>query len=289
MRAWIHALLLAFLLAAGASRAQQPGNYEGLWWADPPGSDPGWGLNVVHQGGVLFATLFIPGNDAIGPYWFVMPDMRRTGAAIDAQGNFLWETYQGGGYYTSGPAFDSPSFDPQRVVRTAFGNWYLHFYPDGRARIESSRYEFGRREVMLTRQLFGSPTPVCTHGGAPGATPNYTALWWASPPGSESGWGINLVQQGDVIFATWFTYARNGEGTWFVMSDARRTATGAFSGTVYRTTRPVSGAPVNTPVGSATFTFNDLSNGAFTYSVDGASGSKAITRQLFASPQTVCR
>ncbi|MGC1818702.1 MAG: S8 family peptidase, partial [Casimicrobiaceae bacterium] len=38
------------------------------------------------------------------------------------------------------------------------------------------------------------------------AAPNYQGLWWASPAGSESGWGINFAHQGDVIFATWFTY-----------------------------------------------------------------------------------
>jgi hypothetical protein len=34
---------------------------------------------------------------------------------------------------------------------------------------------------------------------------NYQGLWWKSPAGSESGWGINFAHQGDVIFATWFT------------------------------------------------------------------------------------
>ena len=42
--------------------------------------------------------------------------------------------------------------------------------------------------------------------GMSGATtPNYEGLWWRSPAGSESGWGINFAHQGDVIFATWFT------------------------------------------------------------------------------------
>ena len=38
------------------------------------------------------------------------------------------------------------------------------------------------------------------------SAPNYQGLWWNAPPNSESGWGINLTHQGDVIFATWFTY-----------------------------------------------------------------------------------
>jgi hypothetical protein len=35
--------------------------------------------------------------------------------------------------------------------------------------------------------------------------------------------------------------------------------------------------------------FSDASNGTFTFSVNGVTGSRAITREVFASPQTVCR
>jgi hypothetical protein len=41
-------------------------------------------------------------------------------------------------------------------------------------------------------------------------------------------------------------------------------------------------------VGSATFTFTDPSNGTFTYSVNGVTQSKPITRYLFSSPATTC-
>jgi len=42
---------------------------------------------------------------------------------------------------------------------------------------------------------------------------NYEGLWWASG-GVEAGWGINFAHQGDVIFATWFTYDTDGSGLW---------------------------------------------------------------------------
>ena len=38
-------------------------------------------------------------------------------------------------------------------------------------------------------------------GQPPVAGTNYEGLWWNAPPGSESGWGINLAHQGNVIFA----------------------------------------------------------------------------------------
>jgi hypothetical protein len=52
----------------------------------------------------------------------------------------------------------------------------------------------------------------------PTAAPNYEGLWWNAPGGSESGWGINFAHQGDVIFATWFTYDVNGKAMWLTMS-----------------------------------------------------------------------
>ena len=32
---------------------------------------------------------------------------------------------------------------------------------------------------------------------------NYTGHWYNA---AESGWGLNIVHQGDVLFPTWFTY-----------------------------------------------------------------------------------
>ena len=55
------------------------------------------------------------------------------------------------------------------------------------------------------------PTPVNVVAAGP---PNYQGLWWAAPAGRESGWGIDLAHQGDVIFASWFTYDASGKGLW---------------------------------------------------------------------------
>ena len=38
--------------------APGPANYEGLWWANPAGSESGWGINFAHQGDTIFATWF---------------------------------------------------------------------------------------------------------------------------------------------------------------------------------------------------------------------------------------
>lgn len=124
---------------------------------------------------------------------------------------------------------------------------------------------------------------------------NVQGLWWRSPAGSESGWGLNLVQQGTILFVTWFTYDSDGSGLWLVMSDARRTAANTYAGTIYRTTGPAfsavpfdSSRVVVTPVGSGTLSFTDADNGTFAYNVNGVSQAKPITRLVFATPVSTC-
>ena len=73
--------------------------------------------------------------------------------------------------------------------------------------------------------------------GVPAPTPAvYEGLWWNSPAGSEAGWGINLAQQGDTIFASWFTYDLTGKAWWLVMS-ANKTAPGMYAGTLFQVDR----------------------------------------------------
>ena len=73
---------------------------------------------------------------------------------------------------------------------------------------------------------------------APSTHLNFEGLWWNSPGGSESGWGINVAHQGDVIFATWFTYDATGKAWWLTMT-ADKTGENVYSGNLIRT----NGAP----------------------------------------------
>ena len=124
---------------------------------------------------------------------------------------------------------------------------------------------------------------------------NVQGLWWRSPAGSESGWGVNLVQQADILFVTWFTYGEDGSGLWLSMSDTRRTAPNTYSGAIYRTSGPpFSAVPfdpariVVTQVGTGTFTFTDPDNGTFAYNLFGVSQTKPITRMIYALPASTC-
>ena len=58
---------------------------------------------------------------------------------------------------------------------------------------------------------------------APSLIPaNYQGLWWSAPAGSESGWGLALAHQGDLIFVSWFTYDLTGKAWWLVMTGRPR-------------------------------------------------------------------
>ena len=125
---------------------------------------------------------------------------------------------------------------------------------------------------------------------------NFQALWWRAPAGSESGWGLNITHQGDILFATWFTYDVNGHGLWLVMPNTRKSADKVYAGSIYHTTGPAFNAVpfspaqvVATEVGTVTLTFADADHGTFAYVVNGVSQSKPIVRQAYSTPLSVCR
>jgi hypothetical protein len=124
---------------------------------------------------------------------------------------------------------------------------------------------------------------------------DYQGLWWNSPAGSESGWGLDIAQQGDLWFAAWFTYDQNGDPTWFVMPRGERTSGEAFAGTLYQTTGPDFNAAFDasrvtaSAVGTLSLRFSDPNSGTMEAVVNGTRVAKAITRQIFASPVPVCK
>jgi hypothetical protein len=130
----------------------------------------------------------------------------------------------------------------------------------------------------------------------PPVASNHEGLWWASPRDSESGWGINFAHQGDVIFATCFTYDATGKAWWLFSVAAETAVPNVYSGLVKTATGPAfnavpfdSNAVVRTTVGNATITFADGNHARFDYTVNGVVQSKNLTRQVFAQPGTVCQ
>lgn len=260
-----------------------PPNYEGLWWNAPADSEPGWGINLAHQGDIIFAT------------WFTYDE---TGRALWlAMSASLTETgvYTGTLFEATGPPFDSVPFDPNQVFGTAVGTGTLTFTD-----FDTGTFAYTINGITqtksITREVFGQ-LPTCTFGIQTDLTLayNYQDLWWAAPAGSEPGWGVNLTHEGDTIFATWFTYDLDRTPLWLSVA-APKTAAGVYSGTLYRTTGPpFDSVPFDptkvgaTAVGAATFTFTDGNTGTFNYRVNGVTQTKAITREVIVAPGTVCQ
>jgi hypothetical protein len=263
-------------------------NYTAVWWASPPGSEAGWGINFAHQGDIIFATWFT--YDANGKPWWLIAEAHKTAPGV----------YSGDVSTVIGPAFNRvpfpPGGSPGGATETIVGTATLTFAGDGSA---TFRYTVNgiTQTKTIVRQEFGT-LPTCIWGAQPNLAlaTNYQDLWWNS---SESGWGINFAHQGDIIFATWFTYDASGT-PWWLIAEAHKTAPGVYSGGAATVTGPAfnavpfppAGSPggaTETTVGTATLTFADGNNATFAYSVNGVSQTKQITRQVFAEPGTVCQ
>jgi serine protease len=267
-------------------------NYEGLWWAAPAGSESGWGINFAHQGDTIFASWFTYDSTGKG-LWLVMT-ATKTGDGV----------YAGTLSQLTGPAFDAVPFpplgSPGGAVATVVGTGTLTFTDTNGGSFAYTVNSIAQTK-SLSRQVFG-PLLTCVYGAQPNfaAATNYQDLWWATPGGSESGWGVNLTHQGDTIFATWFTYDHDHTPMWLVAT-APKTAPGIYRGTLYRLTGPPfsavpfppmgsPGGASGTPVGTATFTFSDGNTGTFAYTVNAGTQTKNITRELFHPPAgTVCQ
>jgi hypothetical protein len=115
-------------------------------------------------------------------------------------------------------------------------------------------------------------------------------LWWND---TESGWGANVAHQGEVIFMTLFVYGADSKVRWYVASDMVSRG-GAdpltFDGPLYETTGPYLGAVTfdassigTRAVGTATLRIPNVNSGTLSYTVDGVSVAKAITRHTFRS------
>jgi len=114
------------------------------------------------------------------------------------------------------------------------------------------------------------------------AATDYTDTWWAAA-GGESGWGINLTQQGNFIYGTFYVYGQDRKATWFTAQMTRDGTAERFTGGLYRVTGTWYAAPVwqgyeIAQAGTATFTPGSAYAGTLEYSVDGTTITKSIER-----------
>jgi hypothetical protein len=140
---------------------------------------------------------------------------------------------------------------------------------------------FLRRFFAVVAAAIALPAAATTH------STDYTDLWYLP---TESGWGVNIVQQYDTVFATFFIYGSDNTPRWYVAPDTRSVASPAgqntFTGPLFSTIGTYFGAPwggptQNTQVGSVSFAFSSPTSGAVSYTINGVSVTKALVRQTW--------
>jgi hypothetical protein len=275
--AWRQCTVLAVMMLASALAHAQV-SYQGMWWV---AAESGWGMNLAHQGDVIVAAWYTYDTDG-KPLWLITSTIK--------QGD---GSYTGTLFRYTGKPLAQISGGSATTGSTNVGSVTLRFPTADTATLN---YTFNgvAQQKNMTRYNFSTP-PTCsfTTGSLAGAT-NYTDLWWNA---QESGWGINLVHQSDVIVTAWYTYAADGRAMWLIGSPGRG-ADGSYSGTLFR-------ASIGTPllqingmpsvqqsnmqnVGSIKLRFTDGQTATMEYTVDGATQTKTIQRFAFSSPRTIC-
>jgi len=122
-----------------------------------------------------------------------------------------------------------------------------------------------------------------------GAPYDYTDDWYVP---SESGWGVNLTQSDNFIFAAFYIYGANGQPTWYSANmtwDGQSQFVGplyANTGTYFANTWNVNNSG-QTQVGVASFTPSTQNNyqGTLSYTVNGVGTTmKTVTRFSLTPP-----
>ena len=112
-----------------------------------------------------------------------------------------------------------------------------------------------------------------------------TGLWWNA---NESVWGLTVTQQYGIIFVAMYTYGTANNPIWYVITNCPVVA-GGCTGGIFKVR---GGSPLTanwapnltlTKVGTGTLAFSDANTASMNFTIDGIAGSKAITRQIFAS------
>jgi photosystem II stability/assembly factor-like uncharacterized protein len=283
----------AIAVAEGNSNVAWVGHNNGEIYRsqDAAGSSPNW--TRVAQGAIPLRTVNRIVVDRANPNRVMV-------ALTGFVPNNLWQTTDGGATWTSitGNLPNAPIFDVKRhaahpawlYAATSVG---VFTSEDGGATWSTTNE--GPANIRV-RELFwidDNTLGAATYGrgmfkvalSASGA-PGYQDLWWGGT--QENGWGMSITQHGSILFGAMYIYDGQGQPLWAVMPGGTWNAGfTSFTGSLYIPSGSWFGAydvsrfVANAPVGSATLTFTSATTASLSYTINGASGTKAIQRQNF--------
>ena len=232
----------------------------GLWWNQ---NESGWGMSITQRDSMAFLAWYT--YDSIGkPTWFVISSCPLVGSGCTG------DIYS----VVGGTPLGVPWNGNGKVVTKVGTGTFA--YSDNNTGTLNYSVNGVNGTKQITRQVFAS--------GAVQPPVDYSALWWNE---NESGWGLAITQQYGMIFATMYTYDASGNPVWYVASSCPLSGN-SCSGDLYQVTGGSAltvawndAAKVVTKVGTVNFVFQNSSAGTLTYTINGVSGSKTISRQLF--------
>lgn len=253
------------------------GNFSDIWWNS---DQSGWGLALNHQDNVLAGALYTYDLDRL-PLFLVL-----TGAVLQPTGEYL-----GNLELSSGPAFNTTPWPAGQVQRTVVGTMRLAFTGKDLLSVD---YTVNGTQVSrnLTRLAFGKAATCTFNAFDRSYATNFQDIWW-NP--NESGWGLNIIHQGDVITAGLYTYDPAGRNAWYLMAPGtRQSGTFTYSGPLKRYNGPPFATPGTWPapqeetVGNMSIAFASGNQGTLTYTLNGVQVVKTIQRQTFGALRTEC-
>ena len=243
--------------------AQGPADYTDMWWAGV--SENGWGMSVTQHGPIQFNVIF----------------------AYDSLGKSLWYVMPGGSFNAAGTVFSGPLYLPtsspfsaydktQFVIGAPIGSASITYHDSNTATLAFTINGINGTKT-IQRQIFAAETT--------GPNLRTNDLWWATF--AEDGWGMNIAQQGRVLFPVWYTYDATGKATFFTAQNGNWRGT-VWSGDVFsHSSSPWLGVAYNpslftaTIVGTMSLDFSNASSATMTTTVNGITQVRHIERQPY--------
>jgi N-acetylmuramoyl-L-alanine amidase len=241
------------------SRTTAETPYGGMWWVP---TESGWGLSITQHRDLLFAAIYSFGPDGQARWW-VVPNCP-----------ILNRQCEGEVFQVEGGTRPSEPWNGSRITLQNAGTATLRFSDDHTAQFEW-RQAGNRITRAIVRNRFAETAQT--------PQPDYSDLWWNA---SESGWGVALTQQSDTVFVAWYAFGSDGRASWLV-GPSCRLQNGRCRSELYRVnggsslSGPWMPSLAVTPVGDLDISFTDASLAVMTYTIDGTSGSRTITRNPF--------
>lgn len=109
----------------------------------------------------------------------------------------------------------------------------------------------------------------------------YAGMWWDP---AKSGQGIGISEQGPALLVSWYTYGASGAATWLLLRGNLDASGKILTGPIYSYSGTQFGPNYNpattsgTSVGTGTLNFSSDTNGTFTYTAFGITGTLNLAR-----------